>query len=403
MESSPPPYQPEASNGDDKEDLTPEQRAALEASLRPEALANERSAQMSLLSSLMDPTGEIAIKAKVKAQQQQQQQDEQQPSKAGEASAQHHPAPSSTGETAQGEKPAKTKARLLLEQRQAEQAAKARENGSSAASSWQPAQRYVPPSQQQQQQQQPPSSSSENEEGASVSQLQQSTPAKKDSEAGKSKSEKPVKMASLKDMFKPQEADSASLTSNDASAGAELCFPFPAGFSLADVLDEAELEEDDYDPFAAFKPAEPSDVAPAVSAYASYPSSRPSHAAPIRSGPLPKASEAPLFFPLCFDDKSDRVVQSLNLTEDQKARLEERSWTSGAGRRFVQLGSVCVHVFPSRAFGASLIQVLCNNACREDIAKHHEEMRPKLTEQVRKRHREAVRKVQRRKGGGGAA
>lgn len=107
------------------------------------------------------------------------------------------------------------------------------------------------------------------------------------------------------------------------------------------MLGDAELEEDDYDPFAAFKPAEPQDT------YHVHPSRL--HGLSTMSGttwgrpdPNLKAAEAPLFFPLCLDDENDPVLQTLNLTAEQKARLEDRSWTSGSGRRFNKLGSRCV-------------------------------------------------------------
>lgn len=103
------------------------------------------------------------------------------------------------------------------------------------------------------------------------------------------------------------------------------------------MLGEEDLEEDDYDPFAAFKPAE------AQESYSSY---QPARYQPqtLGGGPGTKTrpSEAPLFFPLCLDDESDELLNSLNLSAEQKARLEERSWTAGSGRRFNKLGSRCV-------------------------------------------------------------
>lgn len=102
------------------------------------------------------------------------------------------------------------------------------------------------------------------------------------------------------------------------------------------MLDEAELDEDEYDPFAAFKPAEPQEQpvyhrAPLFSA--------PSTIRPTEQSQT-KPSEAPLFLPFVLeDDQTQELIKEMHLTPAQVSQLEARSWTTGTGRRFTQLGS----------------------------------------------------------------
>lgn len=58
---------------------------------------------------------------------------------------------------------------------------------------------------------------------------------------------------------------------------------------------------------------------------------------PIQSAPLFDQDE-PLFFPLNLERDIEKL--GLVLSNEQKARLEARSWTSGTGKRFRPLGTL---------------------------------------------------------------
>lgn len=104
---------------------------------------------------------------------------------------------------------------------------------------------------------------------------------------------------------------------------------FIGGFSLFDALAPFDL---DADPFAGEE--EP---------YAISRPSRPEQAykpkATIQE-PSMFDQDEPLFFPLFLPEDEARL--GLDLTPEQRARLEARSWTSGSGKRFRPLGSVWV-------------------------------------------------------------
>lgn len=183
MESSPPPYQPE-----EHEHLTQEQRKAIEVSLQPEALAAERNAQMNLLNGLMDASGEITIKPKVKTASQAAEVTVSTP--AGDGSKNEESASKVEPESIQ---PAKKKARLALLERSKQLA---QQNAKSDA--WQPNQRYVPPTEVSQTTTADADASSSSE-GESESESEEKPSSKGQGDG--------VKMSQLTEMFKPHEAE----------------------------------------------------------------------------------------------------------------------------------------------------------------------------------------------------
>lgn len=102
------------------------------------------------------------------------------------------------------------------------------------------------------------------------------------------------------------------------------------GFSLFDALAPFDL---DADPFSANVDAEEPYTAPSRA-------KRPlAQVQPVKEAPQTTMfdQDEPLFFPLFLPQDEERL--GLHLDDEQRARLEARSWTSGSGRRFRPLGS----------------------------------------------------------------
>jgi hypothetical protein len=138
------------------------------------------------------------------------------------------------------------------------------------------------------------------------------------------------------------------------------------GFSFADLLDPVDLANEAEDEPAFFqapqRPYRPAHVEP-------LPPSRP---APSIHPILPDP-DAPLFFALCLDDPShEAFIDSLDLSNEQRSKLESRSWTTGSGTRFRRLGTLCVRsALPAMADHGCVAQGRDPSGARGEAGEDH--------------------------------
>ena len=177
-----------------------------------------------------------------------------------------------------------------------------------------------------------------------------------------------IHMNSLTEMFKPQEAG--------------------LGFMLGDLLDEGEFDLEEL----AEEPAAPQQT------LSFRPQMQSAPVAQIRTAvhrPGAYDPHEPLFFPFPIEEDEQPGGIAYHLTESQRAALLERSWTGVSEfKRFKRTQNMYVAPAWKPLCRARLTQ----SRPSEEITAQYETARKSLNEQVRKRHREAV-KTRKRNGG----